>query len=201
MCIFKVENKRIGRKRNSVMQKMSCWKQKVFFSFQTNLDFNLYSTPPAWTQIIVCVQWQAGGKGRATTKAKGMFWCEKVNSGFGDGHAQNTFPGTPPVLQQNIDVFPKFGLLHQDWSFACAQHSCVSELSVEIKALVPKAGGWRLHVSRSHAAANQVPLFQYLADRSISSRDRKSFRKHNIQFPFHLRDASQAWYLKNLVLQ
>lgn len=181
MCIFKVENKRIGRKRNLVMHKMSCWKQKVFCSFKTNSDFNLYSTPPAWTQMIVlCSDRRGGGKGRdthspITTKAKGMFWCEQLNSQeseFGDGHVQSTFPGTPPVLQQTIDVFPKLGPLCQDWSFACAPHSCGCEFPVEIKALVPKAGGWRLHVSWSHAAPNQVPLFQYSSDRSISSRDR-----------------------------
>lgn len=44
----------------------------------------------------------------------------------------------------------------------------------------------------SLAAGNCGPLFQYWADRSISNRERKGNRKHDIQFPFHLRNASQA---------
>lgn len=44
MCFFKVENKRIGRKRTLVTHKMSCWKQKVFFSFN-KLTWILICTP------------------------------------------------------------------------------------------------------------------------------------------------------------
>lgn len=76
MCIFKVENKRSGRKKNLVMHKMFCWKQKVVFSFKTNLDFNLYSTAPAWTQIIVLCSDRLGERQSSShNQRQRRFWC------------------------------------------------------------------------------------------------------------------------------
>lgn len=178
MCIFKVENKRIGRKRNLVMHKMSCWKQKVFFSLK--VTWILICTPHLQHghRWLSCAGTGRGGKGRATISSSNqsqrnvLKWTNELPGLRVWGWPRSEhLPRHPSSLQQSTDVFPKLGPLYQDWSFACAPHSCGCEFSVEIKALVPKAGGWRLHVS--HAAANQVPLFQYLADRSISSRDRK----------------------------
>lgn len=120
MCIFKVENKRSGRKKNLVMHKIFCWKQKVVFSFKTNLDFNLYSTPPAWTQIIVLGSDRLGERqssSHSQRQRKVLMWTPELPAlRAGDGHAQSTLPGPAPVLHQTIGVCPKLGKAVSDLS-------------------------------------------------------------------------------------
>lgn len=134
MCIFKAENKRSGRKKNLVMHKMFCWKQKVFFSFKANLDFNLYSSPPAWTQIIVLCSNRLGGKAephilQQQPKPKEGSdvdtWTPRTQ---GLGMATLGAP-SQAHLQSSIRLLmfsQSLGKQSQNCQdcFACAQHSC-----------------------------------------------------------------------------
>lgn len=162
MCFFKVENKRIGRKRTLVMHKMSCWKQKVFFSFN-KLTWILICTPHLQHghRLLPC----------AKPKAKeGFVWTAELPGlrVWGWPHSEHL-----PSAPSDHWCSPKA------WIAPSGLELCLCSTSLQVWALCgkqrpspgSKCRGWRLHVSWSHAAANH--LIQYLADRSISSRDRK----------------------------
>lgn len=152
------------------------------------------------------VQWQAGGKAelQPQPKAKEGFdvntWTPSTQ---GWGWPCSEHPPRPCSSAPS-----------DHWCLPKAWESCIR--SIRTGALLvlsipgalsslwkSKAGGWRLHVSWSHAP-NQVPLFQYLADRSISSRDKKSPLENTI-FNFLFISGMQArlgtlktWHCNNL---
>lgn len=150
------------------------------------------------------VQQQAGGKGRAThcpatCKAKPTFWCEQLNSqtpgtqGLGMATLRAPSQAPSPVLDQTTDVFPKLGrAIGTGALLGLKIPAGLSPLKIKGPALVPKAGDEGSMWAGAMQPQTRCLYFSLWLTDPYPAGIEKSFRKHNIQFPFHLRDTSQA---------
>lgn len=160
---------------NLLTHNMSYWKRRVFCSFKTRLDFQLYFMFPE--QAHHCLVQQAELQLLQQQPEPILLGCPiPASPGHcGTGWVPNS------SLHHRISVSQTCGLLlREPGALALAKYLFLVGLSMlqkskhqhwfqssRIKLQYKPAAGWSL------AAGNCVPLFQYLADRSISSRDRK----------------------------